>query len=82
VPGGVLRFKWIAEKGQADLESFTIKGNGTDRGGFPNQSIDPDVYFDSTFLEGPVVKGDYSYVFIAADTDGNIGDKAIVVSVE
>ena len=81
-PGGVLRFKWIAEKGQANLESFTIKVNGTDLGGYPNVSIDPDIYFDSTFLEGPIPKGDYTYAFIATDTDGNIGDKVIVVTVE
>ncbi len=81
-PGGILKFKWIAEKGQADLESFTIRVNGTDLGGFPKVSLDPDMYFDSTYLEGPISEGDYTYAFIATDMDGNIGDKVIVVSVE
>jgi hypothetical protein len=82
VPGGVLLFKWIAEKGEADLESFTIRVNGDDVPGYPNTSIDPDLYYDSTFMEGPVVRGDYTFAFIATDTDGNFGEKAIVVSVE
>jgi hypothetical protein len=81
-PGGLLLFKWIAEKGEADLQSFTIRMNGDDLGGYPVSSIPPDTYIDSTFLEGPVARGDYTYAFIATDTDGNIGDRAIVVTVE
>lgn len=82
IPGGVLMFKWIAEKGEANLESFTIRINGDDVPGYPNTSIDPNLYFDSTYMEGPVARGDYTFAFIATDTDGNFGEKAIVVSVE
>ena len=85
VPGGVIRFKWIAEKGKSDLASFTIKMNGQDLEdfGFPNNSIPADIYFDSIPpMEGPVLNGTYTYSFIATDTDGNFGEKAIVVTIE
>jgi len=84
-PGGVLRFKWIAEKGKSDLASFTVKVNGIDleQYGFPNNDIPADLYFDSIPpMEGPVAGGDYIYSFIAYDTDGNFGEKAIVVTIE
>lgn len=82
-PGGVLMFKWIAEKGKSDLASFTIKIDGDDLYGFPNTSIPVDIYFDSIPpMEGPVTKGDYAFSFIATDVDGNIGDRAIVVTVK
>ncbi len=80
-PGGILRFKWIAEKGEADMESFTIRVNGTDMIGYPVNPIKPDLYFDSTYMEGPITRGEYTYAFIATDVDGNFGEKAIVVSV-
>lgn len=81
-PGGVLMFKWIAEKGKADLESFTIRVDGVDYPGYPVNSIDPEIFFDSTYMEGPVSEGDYTYAFMATDVDGNIGEKAIVVTVQ
>ena len=80
-PGGVLRFKWLAEKGKSDLSSFTIRVNGDDLNGFPITSIAPDVYLDSAFMEGPAASGEYIYSFIATDTDGAQGQKAIVVTV-
>lgn len=81
-PGGVLRFKWMAEKGKSDLSSFTIRINGEDYIGFPVTSIPPDIYCDSVFMEGPAGEGDYTYSFIAGDADGNFGEKYIVVSVQ
>ena len=81
-PGGVLRFKWMAEKGKSDLESFTIQVNGDDLGGFPRTSIAPDIYLDSTILEGPAAEGDYTYSFVATDVDGNFGENYIVVTVQ
>jgi hypothetical protein len=83
-PGGVLQFKWMAEKGKSDLTSFTIRVNGDDLSGYgyPVTQIPPDVYIDSTFMEGPAARGDYTYAFIAGDADGNFGEKAIVVSVQ
>lgn len=81
-PGGALQFKWMAEKGKADLISFTIRVNGEDLYGFPNTSIAPDIYLDSTYIEGPITTGDYTYSFIASDADGNSGEKAILVSVQ
>ncbi len=81
VPGGVLRFKWIAEKGKSDLSSFTIRVNGEDHPGFPMSPIPADIYVDSIFMEGPVTVGDYTFSFIANDIDGKFGEKFIVVSV-
>ncbi|MFC2115804.1 hypothetical protein ACFLTU_04975 [Bacteroidota bacterium] len=84
-PGGVLMFKWIAEKGKSDLASFTILMNGTDLQfyGFPKTTIPADIYFDSIPpMEGPVTKGDYVFSFIATDVDGNIGEESLVVTVE
>jgi len=80
-PGGVLMFKWIAEKGKSDLSSFTIRVNGDDLYGFPTTSIAPDVYLDSAFMEGPTDKGNYTFSFTATDMDGKFGTKAIVVTV-
>ncbi len=81
-PGGSLKFKWKATKGKADLASFTLRLDGQDQGRFPNDNIPADVYIDSTYLEGPLNSGDYVYSFVAADVDGNTGDKTLVISVE
>ncbi len=84
-PGGVLMFKWIAEKGKADLASFTVRVNGDDLEayGFPNSSIPPDLYFDSIPpMEGPVAQGNYTFSFVATDVDGKFGEKAVVVTVK
>ena len=80
-PGGVLMFKWMAEKGKSDLSSFTILVNGDDQYGYPVSPIAPDIYVDSVFMEGPTGKGDYTFSFTATDIDGNLGTKAIVVTV-
>jgi hypothetical protein len=81
-PGGVIMFKWMAEKGKADLESFTIRVNGNDMAGFPTTGIDPNLYYDSIRQEGPLSQGDYTYSFIATDSDGNFGDKSLVITVK
>ena len=81
-PGGLLLFKWMAEKGKSDLESFTVRVNGDDHYGFPNTSIEPDIHYDSIFMEGPTSTGDFTFSFIATDVDGNFGEKAIVVTVQ
>ena len=82
-PGGIVMFKWIAEKGKSDLTSFNIQIDGVDLYGFPNDSIPADIYFDSTPpMEGPVAEGDYAFSFVATDLDGNIGFKTLVVTVQ
>jgi hypothetical protein len=81
-PGGLLKFKWEASKGKSDLSSFTVQMNGNDLAGFPNASIPADVYLDSTYREGPIQEGDYTYSFVATDADGNTGSRALVITVE
>jgi len=80
--GGLVKFKWEASKGKADLSSFTVKMDGIDQGGFPNTNIPADVYLDSIYLEGPSVTGNYTFSFQVTDTDGNLGDRGIVITVE
>lgn len=80
--GGLLKFKWEASKGKADLSSFTVTMDGVDQPGFPNTSIPADVYLDSIYLEGPSVKGNYAFSFVATDADGKIGDRSLVVTIE
>jgi hypothetical protein len=81
-PGGLLKFKWEASKGKTDLSSFTVKVDGNDLPGFPDASIPTDVYLDSTYREGPVQKGNYTYSFIATDVDGKTGSRTLVITVE
>jgi hypothetical protein len=81
-PGGLLKFKWEASKGKSDLSSFTVRVDGNDLPGFPNTTIPADVYLDSTYREGPVQEGDYTYSFIATDADGKTGSRALVITVE
>jgi hypothetical protein len=56
--------------------------DGVDQAGFPNTNIPADVYLDSIYLEGPSATGDYTFSFQATDTDGNLGDRGIVITVE
>ena len=81
-PGDPLPFKWMAEKGKSDLSSFTIRINGSDWFGYPISTIPPDIYYDSAYLEAPVVQGHYAFSFIVTDTDGKIGEQAVVLTVE
>ena len=81
-PGGAISVKWKVRKGKADLISFTIRLDGMDMPGYPETEIPTGEYLDSTYLEGPITSGDYAYAFLATDADGNIGDKAIVITVE
>ncbi len=81
-PGGLLKFKWEAKKGKTDLSSFSVLMNGNDLPGFPNASIPADVYLDSIYLEGSSAKGNYTFSFQVTDTDGNLGDRSVVISVE
>jgi hypothetical protein len=81
-PGGLLKFKWEASKGKSDLSSFTVRIDGDDLPGFPNASIPTDVYLDSTYREGPIQKGNYTYSFVATDADGKTGSRALVITVE
>ncbi len=81
-PGGLLKFKWEAKKGKADLSSFSVLMNGQDLPGYPETTIPADVYLDSTFLEGPGQTGNYTFSFQATDADGNIGDRSVVITVE
>lgn len=80
--GGLLKFKWEASKGKTDLSSFSVLMNGTDLPGFPNSNIPADVYVDSIYLEGPSATGDYIFSFQVTDTDGKLGDRGIVITVE
>jgi len=80
--GGLVKFKWEASKGKADLSSFTVMMDGIDQAGFPNTNIPADVYLDSIYLEGPSVTGNYTFSFQVTDTDGNLGDRGIVITVE
>ncbi len=80
--GGLLKFKWEASKGKFDLSSFTVLMDGIDQQGFPNTNIPADVYLDSIYLEGPSATGNYTFSFQVTDTDGNLGDRGIVVTVE
>lgn len=80
--GGLLKFKWEAKKGKADLSSFTVLMDGVDQPGFPNTNIPTDVYLDSIYLEGPSVSGNYTFSFQVTDTDGKLGDRGIVITIE
>ncbi len=81
-PGDPLKFKWEASKGKTDLSSFTVMLDGSDLPGFPNADIPADVYLDSIYLEGPSATGNYTFSFQVTDTDGNLGDRGIVITVE
>jgi hypothetical protein len=81
-PGGLLKFKWEASRGEKDLSSFTVLVDGTDLPGFPNHSIPVDIYLDSTYREGPIQQGNYTYSFVATDADGKVGSRAVVITVE
>ena len=81
-PGGRLKFKWEAKKGKTDLSSFSVLMNGNDLPGFPETTIPTDVYLDSILLEGPSAKGNYTFSFQVTDTDGKLGDRGIVITVE
>jgi len=80
--GGLLKFKWEASKGKTDLSSFTVLMDGIDQPKFPNTNIPADVYVDSIYLEGPSATGNYTFSFQVTDTDGNLGDRGIVITVE
>ena len=80
--GGLLKFKWEASKGKTDLSSFTVLMDGSDLPGFPNANIPADVYLDSTYREGPIQAGNYTFSFQVTDTNGNIGDRSVVITVE
>ncbi len=80
--GGLLKFKWEASKGKTDLSSFTVLMDGSDLPGFPNANIPADVYLDSIYLEGSSQTGNYTFSFQVTDTDGNIGDRNVVITVE
>ena len=80
--GGLLKFKWEASKGKTDLSSFSVLMDGTDLPGFPNINIPADVYLDSIYLEGPSANGDYTFSFQVTDTDGKLGDRGLVITVE
>jgi len=80
--GGLLKFKWEASKGKTDLSSFTVLMDGSDLPGFPETSIPTDIFIDSTYREGPVQAGIYTFSFQATDADGNIGDRSVVITVE
>jgi hypothetical protein len=80
--GGLLKFKWEASKGKSDLSSFSVLMDGSDLPGFPNTNIPTDVYVDSIYLEGPSATGDYTFSFQVTDTDGKLGDRGIVITVE
>ena len=80
--GDALNFKWEASKGKSDLSSFSVLMDGTDLPGFPNTNIPADVYLDSTYREGPIQPGNYTFSFQATGADGNIGDRSVVITVE
>lgn len=81
-PGGLLKFKWEASKGKSDLSSFTVLIDGNDLPGFPNTVIPAEVYLDSIYLEGPSTTGNYAYSFQVTDTEGNLADRGVVITVE
>ena len=81
-PGDPLQFKWMAEKGKSDLASFSIRLNGENWFGYPVTSIPTNIYSDSAFLEGPVTQGNYAFSFHVTDTDGNIGEESVVITVQ
>ena len=81
-PGGLLKFKWEASKGKKDLSSFAVLMDGNNLPGFPKTGIPADVYIDSVYLEGPTAQGNYSFSFQATDTNGNLGDRGLVITVE
>jgi hypothetical protein len=80
--GGLLKFKWEASKGKSDLSSFSVLMDGVNQQGFPNTNIPADVYLDSIYLEGPSATGNYTFSFQVTDTDGKLGDRGIVITVE
>jgi hypothetical protein len=80
--GGLVKFKWEASKGKSDLSSFTVLMDGINQQGFPKTDIPADVYIDSIYLEGPSATGNYTFSFQVTDTDGKLGDRGIVITVE
>ena len=49
---------------------------------FPVNNIPPDIYLDSTYIEGHIQTGSYVFTFLATDADGKTGDRSLVVTVE
>lgn len=81
-PGEDLAFRWRAEKGGADLSSFTLQSNGTDWYGYPKTDIPSDIYIDSVHLEGPATAGQFAFSFIITDKEDRVDEQVLTLTVE
>ncbi len=80
--GETLRWHWQAEKGDNNLESFTVTLDDVDLSGFPKEDIDKDTYKDSLVIDAPMNAGTYGYDFVVTDKAGNTAEKEFIVTVE
>lgn len=79
IAGEDFTFKWIVTKGDANLESFTIRLTNSDLTGFPKTDIDNDLYQDE-YTTSIVSAGINDYTFIATDKDGKQETYTITVT--
>lgn len=83
-PDSTFSVKWDAQKGNNDLESFTITKDGVDLSGYPvSLSGDQkDRYTATEEITAPAQEGVYNYKFIISDEEGLSADKTIKITVE
>ncbi len=83
-PGAVLRFSWLAVKGDKNLTSMEVTRDGAYLAGYPDEVIPNDNYRDTLITEAPINNGYYLYAFEVFDRNENSAVKefTITVSVE
>lgn len=80
--GSVIKFSWLASKGDVNLKSFNILVNNLNVHSFPKDDIPTDSYQDSVSLEAPANEGAYTYTFIATDRNDLADSVSLSITVE
>jgi hypothetical protein len=80
--GQTLRWHWLAEKGDNNLEKFEVLKDASPVGDFPNEDIDKDSYQDSLVISAPQEPGKYGFDFIVTDKEGKTASKEFIITVE
>ncbi|GEM_PF-1448374 len=80
--GDQMKWYWQAQKGDNNLESFTVTTGGANVSGFPKTDIDKDAYTDSVWIEAPLNEGSYKYNFVVTDKAGKTANESFTVTVE
>ena len=81
-PGSVIKFSWLATKGDVNLKSFNIMVDNLNVQGYPNDDVPNDSYTDSVSLEAPANEGAYTYMFIASDRKELADSVSLSITVE